>query len=133
MSQENVETVRALFAAFADRDLDVAADFLDPNVEVRPGIVGGPERDVYRGVEGMRQFWAEIDATWAEFRIAPEEFRDLDGVILVLGRALARGSGSGITIDQQAAWIARFRAGRITDFRSFSSQAEALEAVGPRE
>jgi hypothetical protein len=57
--------------------------------------------------DGMKQFWADIDAAWAEFRIAPEEFRELDGEILVLGRAFARGRESGIVIDAAAAWIAR--------------------------
>jgi ketosteroid isomerase-like protein len=81
----------------------------------------------------MRQFWADIDATWAEFRIAPEEFRELEGQILVLERAFARGRDSGIALDTAAAWIARLRGGRIVKFRSYSSQQEALEAAGVRE
>jgi Ni/Co efflux regulator RcnB len=84
MSEENVEVVNTLFAAFARRDFEAAAGVLDPSVEVRPAIVGGPEGVVYRGLDGMRRFWADIDAAWAEFRIAPEEFRELDGEILVL-------------------------------------------------
>jgi hypothetical protein len=43
MSQENVEAVRILFAAFADRDFEAAITVLDPGVEIRPAIVGGPE------------------------------------------------------------------------------------------
>jgi ketosteroid isomerase-like protein len=133
MSQENVEVVKALFAAFADRDFEAAAKVLDPSVEVRPAIVGGPEGVVYHGPDGMRQFWDDVDDAWAEFRITPEEFRELDGEILVLGRAFARGRGSGITLDAEAAWIAGLRNRRIVDFQSFSSQPEALEAAGLRE
>ena len=40
MSEENVEAVKALFAAFADRNFEAAAKVLDPSVEIRPGIVG---------------------------------------------------------------------------------------------
>ena len=130
MSQENVETVKALFAAFADRDSDAAAEILDPDVQIHPAIVGGPENVVYHGRDGMRQFWTDVDAAWAEFRIEPEEFRELDKGILVLGRAFARSQGSGIGLDQGAGWIARLREGRIVEFQSFSSKEDALEAAG---
>lgn len=133
MSQENVEAVKALFAAFADRDFEAAAKVLDPSVEIHPGIVGGPEGAVYHGPAGMRQFWSDVDAAWAEFRITTERFRELDGRILVLGRAFARGRDSGITLDAPAAWMAGPRNRRIVDFRSFSSQHEALEAARPGE
>jgi ketosteroid isomerase-like protein len=126
MSSENVELAKSLFAAFADRDLDAAAGVLHPQVEIHPGVVGGPEGTVYRGLNGNRRFWAEIDAAWSEFRIEPQEFRDFDGQVLVLGRVFARAQGSGISLDQAAAWIAGVREGQIVRFRSFSDQREAL-------
>ena len=133
MSKENVEVVKALFAAFADRDLVAATTVLDHEVEIRPGLVGGLEGTVYRGLSGNEQFWTDIDATWAEFRIEPDEFRVLRGRILILGRAFARGRESGVVLDQPAAWIAEVRDGKILKFRSFSNQQEALEAAGLRE
>lgn len=133
MSEENVEAVRALLAAFEQRDFEAVVEFLDPAVEVRPAIVGGPEGVVYRGPEGMRRFWADIDAAWAEFRIRPDEFRNLDGDVLVLGRAVARGKASGITLDAEAAWIARVRDRKLVDLRSFTSHHDALEAAGLEE
>ena len=133
MSEENVEIVKTLFAAFADRDLDAAARLLDPEVEIHPAIVGGLEGVVYRGVPGNRQFWADVDAAWSEFRIEPEEFRDLGDQVLILGRAFARAEGSGITLDEPAGWIAAMRGAQIVQFQSFSSQREALEAVGLSE
>ena len=122
-----------MFGAFARRDHDAAARVLDPNVEIRPAIVGGPEGVVYRGLSGNRQFWADIDAAWAEFRIEPEEFRDLGKRVLVLGRAFARGRESDIALDEAAAWIGEVQGGRIVEFRSFSDQQEALKAAGLRE
>jgi hypothetical protein len=63
--------------AFAERDQGAAAAVLHPEVEIHPAIVGGPEGIVYRGLDGNKQFWADIDAAWSEFRIEAEEFRDL--------------------------------------------------------
>jgi ketosteroid isomerase-like protein len=133
MSEENVEVAESLFAAFAERDFEAAAEMLDPGLEIRPGIVGGPEGVVYYGPDGMRQFWADVDAAWAEFRITTEEFREIDQEVLVLGRAFARGRGSGITLDAPAAWMVGLLNGRIVRFQSFSSPQEALEAAGLSE
>jgi ketosteroid isomerase-like protein len=133
MSQENVEVVKSFFEAFANRDLNAAARLLNPEIEIRPAIVGGPEGVVYRGLTGNRQFWADIDAAWTEFRIEPEEFRDLGGQVLVLGRAFAHGRESGIALDEAAGWLAAVRGGQIVRFRSFSNQPEALQAAGLRE
>jgi ketosteroid isomerase-like protein len=133
MSEENVGIVKAFFTAFAERDHAAAAAVLDPDVEIRPAIVGGPEGVVYRGHPGNRRFWHDINAAWKEFRIETEEFRDLGERVLVLGRAFARGEGSGIALDEPVAWLAAVREGRIVEFRSFSHQQEALEAAGLSE
>ena len=133
MSREDVEVVSSFFAAFARRDPDAAAKLLHPEVEVRPAIVGGLEGTVYRGVSGNRQFWADVDAAWATFRIEPQQFRDLGGRVLVLGRAIARARGSGIVLDEASAWIVEVRGGRIVRFQSFTSQTDALEAAGLSE
>jgi ketosteroid isomerase-like protein len=132
MSQENVNAVNVLFAAFANRDLVAADSVLDSEVEIRPGLVGGLEGTIYCGLSGNEQFWTDIDAVWTEFRIQPDEFRDLGDRVLILGRAFARGR-SGIALDQRAAWIAELRGGKIFKFQSFINQGEALEAAGLRE
>jgi ketosteroid isomerase-like protein len=133
VSAEDIAVVRALFTAFRERDDGAAAACVHQDLEIRPALVGGPEGVVYRGRDGQRQFWADIDAAWSEFRIEPDEFRDLGGEVLVLGRAFARGRGSGIRLDQAAAWVAGMRDGQVHRFRSFTTQEQALEAVGLRE
>ena len=130
MSQENVELVQSFFAAFARRDLDAAARLLHPEVEIRPALVGGPEGIVYRGLDGNRRFWRDIDAAWTTFRIEPQEFRDLGERVLVLGRAIALAPASGIALDEASAWLAEVRERKIVRFRSFTNQREALEAAG---
>ena len=133
MSKENVELVESFFAAFARRDLDAAARLLHPEVEIRPALVGGPEGIVYRGPDGNRRFWDDIDAAWTTFRIEPQEFRDLGELVLVLGRAIALAPASGMALDEASAWLAEVRERKIVRFRSFTNQREALEAAGLRE
>jgi len=132
-SGDNVELVRGVFAAFAARDFDAITPMLDPELEVRPAIAGSPEGVVYRGPEGMREFWTQVDAVWDEFLITADEFRDLGKKVLVLGRVHARGAGSGIVLDTAGGWLAEVHAGRLIRFESFTNPAAALEAAGIRE
>ena len=74
MSRENVNAVNVLFAAFANRDLVAADSVLDSEVEIRPGLVGGLEGTVYRGLSGNEQFWTNIDAVWMGSASSPTSF-----------------------------------------------------------
>ena len=130
---DNVELVRGVFAAFAARDFDAIAPVLDPELEIRPAIAGGPEGVVYYGPEGMREFWREVDAVWDEFLVDAHEFRDLGAKVLVLGRVHARGGESGIELDTAGGWLAEVRAGRMVRFQSFTDPAAALDAAGVRK
>jgi hypothetical protein len=67
MSQENVEIVRRLFAAFQSVDLDTferrfdeVGEILDPEVE----WVAAPQSllasEEYRGYDGVRRFWTQV-------------------------------------------------------------------------
>ena len=54
MSQENVEVAKTFLAGVClqPETSKAGARFLDPAVEIRPAIVGGPEGTVYRGPAG---------------------------------------------------------------------------------
>jgi ketosteroid isomerase-like protein len=133
MSQEDVEVVRALFDAYREQDVDTVLEMVDPDIEVRPSIAGGPEGTVYRGLDGFRQFLANVEAAWADFRIETEEFYHLGNTVLVLGRSFARGEGSGVLVEANTGWVCGVRQGKVHRFRSFTSREEALEAVGLKE
>jgi ketosteroid isomerase-like protein len=132
MSQQNVEIVRSMFAAYRAGEIEAVIDAADADIELRPGLVGGLEGTVYRGGEGFRAFLEDIDAAWEEFRIETEEFRDLGETVLVLGHQRAR-SRDGMNLEASAGWVCGMRRGKIARFQSFPSSAEALEAVGLRE
>jgi ketosteroid isomerase-like protein len=132
MSQENVETVRALFAHYAKRDIDAVINTVVDDVEVRPALVGGPEGTVYRGKDGFRRFLADVEAAWEEWQIEIDELRDLGDTVLTLGRVRAR-ARDGMTLEARAAWVCDMRDGKVAHFRSFTSPIEALEAVGLSE
>ena len=121
-----------MFAAYRAGQVEDVIEAADVDIELRPGIVGGPEGTVYRGSEGFRSCLKDIEAAWEEFQIEAEEYRDLGDTVLVLGRtrALAR---HGMTLEASAGWVCGMRRGKIARFQSFPSSAKALEAAGLSE
>ena len=125
-----VEIVKGILAAFGRRDLDALLGDTDPDIEVRPAVVGGLEGTVYRGHAGLRRFVADLDDTWSEFRVEAQEFRDLGDAVLVLGRTLARGRESGVQLDTASGFVFGLRRGKLHSLTTFVSREAALEAVG---
>ena len=122
-----------MFDAYRRQAIDAAVEIAHPDIEVRPSIVGGPERDVYRGRDGVRRFFADVEAAWADFRIEVDEFRDLGGAtVLILGRSFARGEGSGIPVEAATDGLPSYATARFTDSRASPAGEAALEAVGLR-
>ena len=80
MSQENVEIVRAIYAAWLEGES--ARDFIDPDVE----YVNPPDA-VEPGTRRGRRAFAGIRDAYVHVRIEPEEFIDAgDDVVVALTR-----------------------------------------------
>ena len=133
MSQENVEVARRSISDFNRRDIAAFLEPIDPNVEWIP-LGAALEGRVYRGHEGVRQWFEDLAADWEVFEISVEEIRDLGNRVLSLGHWRAKGRGSGVPLeDQPSAWLSEFKDGKCVRFQTYSDRAEALEAVGLSE
>ena len=130
----NVGLVRRLYEAFAERDLEGMMAVTSPDLEwFPPQTASMVERtEPYRGHEGLRTYFADVDRVWLQLDIIPREFRDLGDRVLVLGRVYGRGEGGYIS-DSPAGWLWRVEDGAITWGRVYLSRAEALQAAGLEE
>lgn len=133
MSQENVEIVRDVLAAVAADGLDQALDLFDPEIVVdatrnvlNPGT--------YVGIEGLRQWQAELADIWEEIRVEPLELIDADERVVVISQLIGRGKGSGIEVERlSSGQIATVRDGRILRWEiGYVDRDEVLEAAGIR-
>jgi ketosteroid isomerase-like protein len=129
VSESDVDVVRRMFAAFAERDLDAMLEAMDEDVEFLPVTAnlttGGMP---YRGYDGIARYLEDVEGIWPQLRIYPEEMRDLGEVVVTLGRVRARGGG--MIIEQPTGWVFKMRAGRILRARVYGTHDEALEAAG---
>jgi ketosteroid isomerase-like protein len=133
MSQENVEIAERALDGYNRRDLSVFDELTTADFELLTAVTGSIEGGGIGGRESVQRYFEMLDETWEEFLLVPEEFRDLGGRVLVLGRTEGRGRGSGVPVDAPYAAIYDFRDGKISRARGFLDHDEALRAAGLTE
>src|SRR6185437_4263313 len=128
MSEQNVEAVRRAWEAFNRGDLE--AFFADAAADVEfvedPAF---PEAAVFRGREEIRAYLASFQEAMADHRFEIEELRDLGERVLALLHETARGTSSGVDVDQRPVFLYEFRDGSIVRVRAYLDRAQGLAAV----
>jgi len=132
MSQENVETLRAVIDAFNRRDVEALMALLARDAEIVP-IRAALEDTVYRGPDAVAEWYTAVDESWEELTAEIEGARAGGDWVLGFGRLRGRGRESGAAIDVEGATVAHFRDGLITSLHNYTTRAEALEAAGLSE
>ena len=132
MSEENVEALKRGTAAFNDRDIDAFLEVLDADVEMHltlfVAMIG--ETSVYRGHEGVRQFFRDLDDAFSEFQLEISEIRDLGDRTVSFGHLHGRGKASRAEVESPVAYLHEFKNGKAKRIDDFFDPEEALEAAG---
>jgi ketosteroid isomerase-like protein len=113
----DIDVVRAIYGAFAVRDIEGALDFVAPDCEIH---VEGTSRaigrkDPYIGHAGLRQYFADVESAWAELRIHAEDYRVVPGSVIVMGHVEATNERG--AFRRAAIWTWRIRDGRAVHLR----------------
>jgi ketosteroid isomerase-like protein len=118
------ETVRAVIAAYNERDMDAMLARFDPEVvwHTTPGFLWpGP----YRGREAVRglfeRWWRGWDTGYAD----ADEFAEANGAVMVSADVHGRSAGDGLDVHVQLNWVFNVRDGLIDLVRSYESPAAA--------
>src|SRR5215204_6368038 len=99
MTRENVEVVRASWDAWSRGDMAALFEFYDPAVEWDVTHAYIPDMGVLHGHEGVREFFRELRALFAEYHAEPEEFVDGDDCVMVRCRQGGRGRASTVDVE----------------------------------
>src|SRR5215217_9418173 len=112
----DIEVVKAMFAAFAARDLETVLTLADPEIEftAMTGEHAG-RTDPYRGHEGLRAYFRDVASVWEELRLTPREFREVGELILVTGKVSARSRSR--PVSGSTGWVWRVRDGKVVYVR----------------
>jgi hypothetical protein len=106
MSQENLELFHKGMEAFLRHDIEPLLETSDPEIDWYP-FSAQVEGDVaYHGHQGVRRWWANLNATFEEFEATIDEVRDEDDIVMALGRLRARFKSASLWIPKSAGWSA---------------------------
>jgi ketosteroid isomerase-like protein len=134
MSEENVEIVRNAFAAFERGDIEGLLRLCDEDIVITqppdlPGV--SPEQRGHRGVLEALAIWPE---QWDEYRI---ELLRVDaapgGKVFVAQRSSGRGKQSGVEVNMDFSFVFTVHEGKISEWRLFMQEEQAVEAAGLSE
>ena len=131
MSQENVEIVKAAFAAWNAGDMDAFRDLYDPDVIWRQPE-GWPEPGPFVGREAVMRWFEQLRETWDADALEPiGDFIDAGDRVVV--RQVWRGIGQGPESNIETTQVTTVRKGKIVFQEFFWDHAEGLEAAGLSE
>jgi ketosteroid isomerase-like protein len=139
VSAENVELIRtALFRS----DLDLVEVFVHgrfvemfdpavfhPELEVAFAQPSGPPTE-FRGIEGLIEGWRDWLVAWSRYSVEVEEYLDAGDTVVSLAILRGETERHGVTVEQQAASLAKVVDGKIQRLEFHLDRREALAAAG---
>jgi ketosteroid isomerase-like protein len=128
MSQENVDTVRAGFAAHNRGDIDALVEIYDPEAVFETLLLG-----THHGKEAIRSIYEENRTNQAGYRVDPVESIDAGDKVITVVRFGGAGPVSQIELADQMAFVHTFKDGLVVREQAFSNREDALEAAGLSE
>jgi ketosteroid isomerase-like protein len=132
MSQENVEIVRSVFAAYLHGDEAAAFALAAPDVIVTQFPDQLDVRD-FHGRDGLREVMADWIGMWDDWTIELLRARDLGDHVLATARQRGRGKGSGAPMDSEVTFVFTVERDAISRWQMFRTEEQALRAVGLEE
>jgi ketosteroid isomerase-like protein len=130
MSQENVEIMRRVLAAFSQGDVAVLAQTMDPDIRIYPRPAEPDAAAEYRGFDGVEEYTINWYSQWEVYETEPVEIIDAEEHVLAVLRERGRAHGTGVEVVQDFTHSFVLRDGKIVEWHMYDSHADALEAVG---
>jgi ketosteroid isomerase-like protein len=122
--QDNIRTVRALWAVIADGGLEAALELTDPDVEWRPHAAGGR---VLTSAE-LLQFFEQFQGERHLLEATPYAFYPHGDLVLASGSF--RLMGPDTMAEFQIHFVYEFEDGRLLRAATYPTRKEALAAMG---
>ena len=134
MSQENVQLVRSMYAAWEEGDFSWTG-WAHP--EIHYVMADGPAPGSWTGMTDAAKGFRGFLSAWEEHRIEVDEYRELEpDRFLVLAHYTGRGKTSGLELGEmrtKVAHVVEVRGGKVTRFVAYFDHKRALADLGLEE
>lgn len=120
----NTELIATGYRAFAAQDIPTVLAMLDPDIEwYIPDEL--PDGGLYRGPDGVLQFFGKLQETYTEFRVEPDRFSAVEpDRVLVEGHH--RGAVGDSAFDVEFIHLWTVRDGMATAYREYCDSGKLL-------
>jgi ketosteroid isomerase-like protein len=126
----NVEVVRQGIEAFNNGDFEAMLKLGDAeDFEYDWSRSLGPNRGIYRGVEGLMEFVNDQWSTFEEVTLEAHEYIPRGNHVIVTATTHGRGR-QGIPVTARSAHLYTFEDGRLVRITLYQDRGEALAAAG---
>ncbi len=127
MSEENLELIRAGFAAHSRGDLDALMQVYDPEVVFETLLLG-----THHGNEAIRLIYEENQKTLSGYDVVPVELIETEDQVVAVAQVTGAGSASEIAMEDRDrfAFLFTVKNGRVVREQAFRNREEAIEAAG---
>lgn len=129
-TQKNaVQIVRATYEAFGRGDIPAVMSSWHPDITwTEPE--GSPYAGTYTGPQAIVDgVFADLNVTWTEFAVTPDEYLDAGDTVVVLGHFTGAHAGTGKTFRARFAHILRMRDGLVTSFEGIADSKLFADAM----
>ena len=132
MSAENVATVKQIYAAFANGDVDAAVGAMSADIEWNeaenfPYADGNP----YNGPNAiLNGVFARLGADWDGFGVEPQQFVDGGDTVIMTGRYVGTCKATGRAMNPQVAHFWTLQNGKATQFQQLVDTYAVALAMG---
>ena len=125
------ELIRNIVSALNARDFEALAEFpFHPEFEFH-SLISDAEGAAYVGLDGLREWAADLDEVFEEFRPEVLEVRRAgEDTAVVIFRVAGTAKASGAPFDERNAQIWRWRDGLLWRNEAYSNPEDALRAAG---
>ena len=130
MASENVKSVYRAYDAYQRGDLEAFVAAHDPECEILPRIVRVEGGMPYRGHDGVRAYWRDMAEAFEDWQPVAAEVRDHGDILIVRIRQSGHGRSGVAFVDEEFWQAIKMRNGLTVWWSTYSTEAEALEAVG---
>jgi ketosteroid isomerase-like protein len=133
VSEENVAIVRRAFDAYSEGDIDevlglCAEDIVITQAAEVPGV--SPQQRGHKGVLEAFGIWPE---QWDAFQIEIQRIvADPGDHVVVATRQSGRGKQSGVEVEGEFTFVFTVRDEKVTEWRIFLDEGQALAETGLR-
>jgi ketosteroid isomerase-like protein len=122
------ETIYSAYEAWSRRDVEALLEAVHPDAEARPILGANIGASVYRGHDGLRQWFKDLHQEWETFETRVTAIDERGERALCTIDVHARGRASGVVIEGELYRLIELRDGLILRLEAFRDRDAAMKA-----